>query len=275
MSGANNGTEFPDYSPVPKTATVFGDAKTVTTKSKYYGRSGYFDGTGDYLTIPTHPDFDFGTGDFSVECWFNPAVLNTAYVFSIGAWGVYISSNGQILLWDGSVNVISSTTGNITVGVWRHLALTRSGTNVKLFVDGTQRGATATRSTNFENIGIGVAIRPASGEGSLLTGHIQDLRITKGVARYTANFTPPTQLYIPPEYIISGTVTDDAGQPAARTVRVYNRATGTLLGTATSDAVTGAYEFALTSTDMVQVVALDDDAGTDYNALIVDRVVPQ
>jgi len=72
---------------------------------------------------------------------------------------------------------------------------------------------------------------------------------------------------------ISGTVTDDGGNPVARIVRIHHRETGTLLGETVSDATTGAYSVDIDTNDEVYRVALDDDAGTVYNDLI-DRVIP-
>ena len=75
-----------------------------------------------------------------------------------------------------------------------------------------------------------------------------------------------------PTYI-TGTLTDDTGAPCARTVRAYQRDTGELAGSTTSDPVTGAYTLALTAVPHY-IVALDDEAGTQYNALIADRITP-
>jgi hypothetical protein len=189
MNGTNGSTTFTDNSPTPKTVTRFGDAQISTLQSKFGGSSGLFDGTGDYLTIPSSSDFAFGTGDFTIECWLRSITLTTAYIFQFGNWGVYVSSDGRVYLWDGSVNAIISTTGVVTSNTWYHIALTRSGSLVLLFVNGIQRG-TVTRSTNFGDQGISIA---ATNTGTFpLNGHIDDLRITKGVARYTVDFDPPT-----------------------------------------------------------------------------------
>jgi hypothetical protein len=161
-----------------------------------------FDGTGDYLTIPASQNLAFGTGDFTFECWINtsnvPSIPNDR-IIRIGANGV--TGNFQVLIINTQVVRVESglttlITGSVDVvdGAWHHIAVTRSGTDLKLFVDGTQDGSTVTNSTNLNQtvaqIGFDTTIA-----GSAYTGYIDDLRITKGVARYTAAFTPPTQAF--------------------------------------------------------------------------------
>jgi len=115
-------------------------------------------------------------------CWIdtrnaNPSTTGIA-VFNNGT-GLEVFGNGYIL------NVSSV----ITLNTWQHFALTRSGTDLKSFIDGTQVGTTQTNSDNHTagRLMIGDNVTVAYP----LNGYIDDLRITKGVARYTANFTPP------------------------------------------------------------------------------------
>ena len=179
-----------------------GNAQIDTTTKKYGTGSMEFDGSGDYLAIPASQDFAFGTGDFTFECWINTSnvpSVNNDRIIRIGANNV--TGNFQIVITTGEVVRVDSgpsilITGSVDVvdGAWHHIAVTRSGTDLKLFVDGTQDGSTATNSTNFNQTvaQIGYDSTVASSE---YTGFIDDLRITKGVARYTTTFTPPTKAF--------------------------------------------------------------------------------
>lgn len=175
-----------------------GGAAISTTQSKFGGSSMYFDGSGDYLIQKDTPNLAFGTGDFTIEMWlyrnasgtqhdiiaFNPTSTNGAYP------SLYISSGNTLNFYTQSADRI--TGGTISTGQWYHIALARSGTSTKLFIDGTQSGSTYT-DTNSYLCGTN---RPVIGSGGFtvsgtLNAYIDDLRITKGYARYTANFTAP------------------------------------------------------------------------------------
>jgi Concanavalin A-like lectin/glucanases superfamily len=186
---------------VPETV---GNAQIDTTTKKYGTGSLEFDGNGDYLHCK-YPSADisaFGTGDFTVEFWLYTAVANTSY--NVIDWrptstqGAYLS----FYLQTGTPKVYFNSADQITGGstipatTWTHIAICRSGSSMRLFVGGTQSGSTLTNTTNF----IGSTNRPAIGgfggfTNDPLNGYIDDLRITKGVARYTANFTAPTAAF--------------------------------------------------------------------------------
>ena len=173
-----------------------GDAKLSTTTVKFSGSTSmYFDGTGDYLYSPANPNFAFGSGNFTVECWFYLASSNSNQCLidfrsgSTSTVGFFfgIVTSGYIQVWNNA-NIIYYNAG-ITTGTWYHVALVRNSTTMAVYLNGTSV-ATATNSTNFtDNIcRIGSSISAVEN----LNGYLSDLRITKGYARYTANFTPPT-----------------------------------------------------------------------------------
>ena len=206
--GTNGSTTIVDSSPSPKTVTAFGDAQISTAQSKFGGSSLAFDGTNDYLSIPSNGAFNFGTGDFTIEAWIRLNALGSTDAYPgalwIVGWGIQNSNTGFDFAI-GSTALIFSLTDfatptiraahGLSVNTWYHIAGTRSGTTVRTFIDG-QVLATATVSAALvaSTNPTGIAVSAAEPTGSIFgnfNGYIDDLRITKGVARYTANFTPP------------------------------------------------------------------------------------
>jgi hypothetical protein len=196
--GTNGSTTITDSSPSPKTVTAVGNAQISTAQSKFGGASVAFDGTGDWLTVPANIGFNFGTADFTVEYWI--------YWNSIKAGENHVQIGG-------SSNVLGTTTGNrleffanaasrildsvaVTAGTWFHVALAKASGQTRLFKNGTQVGSTYSDSNNYSNAEMRLFARTdAFNSSAPLDGYIDDLRITKGVARYTANFTPPTAAF--------------------------------------------------------------------------------
>jgi hypothetical protein len=175
-----------------------GNAQVSTVQSKFGGSSMYFDGTGDYLAVPTGPQLYFGTSDFTVEAWIYPTGgSGNRAIFSggaVNAFAFYINSTGKIAVAkSGVVEIIASTT-TISTSTFTHVAATRSGNTFRIFVNGTLE-ATVTSSQDFTSFSDNrVGFEAGS---SAYLGYIDDLRITKGVARYTTTFTPPTQAFPP------------------------------------------------------------------------------
>jgi hypothetical protein len=180
-----------------------GNAQISTSVVKYGTGSMSFDGSGDYLISPDTFTGNFGTGDFTVEFWWYggaqparyPCQVGTLDAFSAtGAWRVttYDNNANNFMFIDGITNY-SFSTSNFNNSAWRHVAVTRSGTTVRGFIDGVQQGSSATVSTSFSarKVVVGGQFR----DNDFISGYIDDLRITKGVARYTATFTPPTAAF--------------------------------------------------------------------------------
>ena len=168
-----------------------GNAQISTSVVKYGSGSMYFDGSGDYLRPNSGNIFNFGTGDFTVEFWLylNATTAQTFIDCRPGSAGDYIlfDYDPTLRLYVGSTTVLSGK--SLSTGQWYHIALARSGSTVKYFVNGVQE-ASATMTTNLlsaSNPYIGSNYVP----GAYLNGYIDDLRITKGIARYITNFTPP------------------------------------------------------------------------------------
>ncbi len=182
-----------------------GDARVSTNTKKYGSGAMYFDGTGDYLTLTGNPtDFAFGTGDFTIEMWlYTNSVTNSVFydgrpAGTNGAYPMLYFISGFLYYWVNGADRITSGTAVLSTSTWYHIALCRSGTNTKLFLNGVQIGSTYTDSTNYLNTGNRpwIGVNASSTNTSYLNGYIDDLRITKGVARYTANFTAPISALI-------------------------------------------------------------------------------
>jgi hypothetical protein len=198
-NGTNGSTTITDNSPSPKTVTAVGNAQISTAQSKFGGSSIAFDGTGDYLTVPSNTAFAFGTDDFTIECWvwFGPAINTYGRIIQCGDYAS--GGDWQLVRWEntnpaqiafdmqaGSPRMQSSIL--ISQNTWAHVAVTRSGSTVRMFIDGISAGS-VTSSLNLTKSVITVGANSAGLEAH--NGYIDDLRITKGIARYTSNFTPP------------------------------------------------------------------------------------
>jgi len=177
-----------------------GNAQVSTSVFKYGTSSTYFDGTGDYLASNSPTDlYAFGTGEFTIEFWvrFNslPGVSGLYDSRPAATDGAYptIYMDGAILRYYANSNDrINGPT--LVTNTWYHIAVNRSGSFTKMYVDGSQVGATYSDSTNYLN----PTGRPHIGALSTsaayfpLDGYISDLRVTKGLGRYPYSFTPPT-----------------------------------------------------------------------------------
>ena len=200
FDSVNAGGRFIDNSRNNFAITSSGDVKLSTSQYKFGGASVLFDGNGDYLNLQNNALFAFNTGDFTVEFWMNSVsfanVANTIIIFDCrplstdGLYPCIYFFSGQIRYYVNSADRITGSTLN--TGQWYHVALTRSGSSTKLFVDGIQVGSTYTDTNNYlcgANRPI-IATRGYTLGENNYNGYIDELRITKGVARYTANFTP-------------------------------------------------------------------------------------
>jgi hypothetical protein len=186
-----------------------GNAQISTSVVTYGTGSLAFDGTGDWLTIPKSPNLALGTTNFTVECWVY--VTRTTNNYGRLFW-FEINNNGtsgsglSVEVYSNSGGVFNLNTGAGQVGAnstdygrnWHHIAVVRYNGTTKLYVNGIATNAGLSDSTNYTaSIGpiVGGAYYNGSIGNELLQGYIDDFRITKGVARYTANFTPPTAAF--------------------------------------------------------------------------------
>jgi len=212
-NGSDASTTFRDSASGAKTITAGGNAQIDTAQSRFGNSSALFDGTGDYLSTASHADWDFGTSDFTIDFWVRFNVLPTTgnfmafftqYTDASNRFGIRIGGTGDYRIGFFAVSGGSTVIDQgyfwsaVTTGVWYHFAVARSSTSTwYLFIDGT-------RVSNDINEGASTSVPDLSGTvyiGSqntterILNGWIDELRVSKGIARWTANFTPPTAEY--------------------------------------------------------------------------------
>ncbi len=205
----NNGAAITPFSPF---------APTQSYSAAAVGGSGYFDGTGDYLTAPGNTAFDLGSGDFTIEAWiykqgsgqkrFIDYANGTATAANFSFAMLVTSSNvayGEVIIGSTVYGITGTTT---VINTWTHVALVRNGTasgNLKLYVNGVAEGTAASLGSNAINTLTGTPYLSISGyyngAGELFNGYVSSARIIKGTALYTGNFTPSTA----PFTAVSGT----------------------------------------------------------------------
>ena len=173
-----------------------GNAQVSTSVVKYGSGSLAFDGTGDYLQIPASPNLTFGTGSFTVECWFRIAASGTRYNLfgNIGtgdtSFGAYVYTDGTVRSGTYNTNLAVSS-GTVGPNIWYHYAFTWDGTTYRQFINGVLDGTSSTAKNLSDSTTVWQVGAIPWTASYLLNGYMDDLRITKGVARYTANFQPP------------------------------------------------------------------------------------
>lgn len=261
-NGANGSTTLTDSSTSGKTATRVGTPTISTAQSVYDGASLLVDGSaGSYFTFADHADFEFGTGDFTIE--FRVRFTSTAaqqavlaksaaaafgpfvfYAASGGALAFYSSSNGSS--WD-IANAV--TIGTLSANTWYAVAVTRSNYTFRTFFDGVK----ISEWSNFTSLYNGTDLVYIGSYGgnssySMQSGYIDELRITKGLAIYTADYTLAAAKFPDYQPYIAGNITESLAITNWR-VNAINALDGSSAGTTTSGEAGTTYNILCTTTD--------------------------
>jgi hypothetical protein len=198
-----------------KTVTVVGSVTSSATQKKFGSASAYFPGSASYLTLADSADWNFGSGDFTIDLWCRWNSLSHTMFFAqgtnIGGPFDYIyffydvsGHNINFTAYPGNVKAAEyvTSTWNPTINTWYHIALVRSGANVYIFIDGVAQSLTVNQAIGSNATGDYASLLAI---GNLMPTHtsyddsdiyLDEYRISKGIARWTSNFTPPTSAYV-------------------------------------------------------------------------------
>jgi len=194
------GSAASDNSANPKAVTAAGTAQLSSTQAKFGGSSSAFDGSGDYWSLLHSNEFSIQAGDFTIEAWVYRAVggqqhylLSKRSVTVSDGWEWRINADNTLQFFHTGGMQVSSATA-VPAGSWVHVAASRNGSTVRLFIAGALVG-TATFSDGVENTADTLKIGVGNDLSGGFNGYIDEVRITKGLARYTAAFAVPTAAF--------------------------------------------------------------------------------
>jgi hypothetical protein len=196
--GANNGTVITDSSLSAKAySNRFG--MSTQTGVKKFGTASLALG-GNWLQYAASADWQFGTGDFTVEAWVYPTswtsenVIVSTYA-GVGGWLLMFNTSGtQLQVRSGDALVVDQAIsgGAPALNTWHHVAASRVSGVVYFFLNGVQQGAGTAFASDLNYNGLlEIGSYTIGAHGGVFVGYLDELRITKGVGRYTANFTVP------------------------------------------------------------------------------------
>lgn len=195
----------------PSVKLISNTGVTIGTSFKYGGKSAYFDGTTSYLSTFMSYWFQFGTTDFTIECWVNvPApslervIVETRAAATATSFYCGLSSTNYPIFYDANGVVTSSIV--VPTNTWTHVAFVKAGPRLSIYVGG-QLGYTGANTNTQNPVGTNVLIGKNISNASFFSGYIDELRITKGIARYTNPFTVQDQ-YFPVVRLPAGKVAD-------------------------------------------------------------------
>lgn len=208
MDGEHNGTVFTDET--GKTVNRYG-AVTNQVVTKFGTASGYFDGSNDYLELDDSADWAFGTDSFTIDFWVYPKAWDTVNPILVqrvdgdNYWTISFSYNGGNIFFfvkNGGTDVASySSTVALALDEWAHVAVVRNGTGtscLKIYINGVDRTPTVHISKNLNDRSMpdfATSLKVANIDTYYTRMYLDEVRISKGVARWTAGFTPPAEPY--------------------------------------------------------------------------------
>jgi len=204
LDGKGEGRVIATDETTGKNVSAVDNAVTSTTQVKLGTTSASFDGTDDRLTVPADADFNFSTGEFTLEAFIylnNTAGSKTIFDFRSNSpteIAPVVDIDGSDIRYyvNGAAEITGASALNATT--WHHVALSRTAGVTKLFVDGAQVGSSYTDGNDFPTRGLSIG---AAFDGSAgINGFIDEVRVSKGTSRYNAGFTPTTVQFLADEF---------------------------------------------------------------------------
>ena len=257
FDGADEAVTTKDAS-TNKTVTFVGTAQLDTAQSKFGGSSLLLDGNSDYVTLADSDDFTLGTGDFTIETWIRLSAVdarvgiggqcNSAGAESASSFWWEVQADNTVKGWvhSGGSSYSATSTTTLLVNTWYHLAFVRYGNTITLYINGTADGTGDVTGITVNNSDQVLAIgRFGAYDGFYFPGHIDDFRIIKGKALYTANFTAPTVSPSPKLVTCVGNAQIDTAQKKFGTGSILFDGTGDYLSLADSDDWDVGYTFTI------------------------------
>ena len=196
-----------------KSLTISAGVSTSTSVALFGKSSMYFNGT-SYIQLSHSEDFNFGYGNFTIELWSRPELATSSRnIFQFGnysgGWsftiGYTLNNVIRFGITPASTTGLNAILGSYTDNVWQHIAVVKNNGTFYFYLDGILQGTKADPNPNpWTTTGVSgkttAGVRVGCGDSALDTwspayyskGYLQDVRVTRGVARYTSNFTPPT-----------------------------------------------------------------------------------
>lgn len=199
FDGTNGATTTVDSSLSPKTVTL--TTGTLSTTQSKFGTASYYT-PADYslASVDASSDFDFGTGDFTIDFWIyvhtsnaNLASIFGAINFTGGVIYMQFTSPPAISVYDSAYTAVASTSTALSLNTWYHIAVVRNGNTWTIYINGVSQASGT--STNSFGVATDPMIINSSIFGNCILAYVDEFRVSKGIARWTSNFTPPTAPY--------------------------------------------------------------------------------
>jgi len=257
LDGADEATTATDSSNSNHTINFEGTAELDTAQKKFGTASLLLDGNSDYIWAASHADWDFGSGEFTVDCQVRLAALpeTNESMIVVAQWEVTdderswslsvvdVSGNKKLRFrysTDGTAGASTSAYSNtitLTADTWYHIAIVRDGNTLRYFLDGVAIGTSGLTGVTLNNSAASLSIGAWNPDGTPATffnGWIDEIRISKGIARWTSEFSPEEEAYSGTEHTYiddwkkTGQTTIDGGKISCDNLAVINADMGTI-----------------------------------------------